>query len=928
MAATYVVLDLETTGLDNTKDKIIEVAAVKVNRGLIGDQFATLVAITGKLSEEITALTGITNEMLTGQPRIEDIIPSLAAFIGDAVIVAHNAEFDRGFLTRSWQDSREWLDTVTLAQIVYPCEPSFALAWLTRSLGIENSQAHRALSDALATAELLIRMENELAAQPAYVKSELLALSENDSSPLSELIRKRCGDLRQGGATAAVGDKLSLPPKRAIDENYRLDIGMLEQYLGPNSVHRERLTDFEDRPQQLLLAQAVARTMNDGGCLLAEAGTGTGKSLAYLLPAALFAKGSGRQVAVSTHTRNLQEQLLHKDVPMLEQLLNTEIHAEVLKGRGNYLCNRLYKYFSAEPGNDLRYFLMRVAVWRGTSCSGDSGEMSLNSYSRRLWQRLAASKENCAPFCPYRQSNNCYVQKTRAKAAEADILILNHYLLIANAAHENGFLPELPYLIIDEAQHLEGATEDQLTTAIDFFDILSFAALYKRREKGREVGVIPTIAKSRSNLFELGGAEQIELLIQRLDLQTDAIVAAAERFYGALDGFFHAEMLAEDFLPARLRILPHHRLHSDWPLILQLAEELANELSQLAATSFQILDLSRADLINEDKPSLPRGFEELFSLAAVGRGLSDTIRSCVSDSDDNYVAWVEYSDAEKKPGLCIAPIEISSLLAGLVYEKTEALVMTSATLSVNDDFSYFKRRTGLDLLPEPPAELTLPSPFFYRDQALFTIVDDLPDWSNCPEKKATAAISSCLIRLLSASKGRAIVLFTSHQQLKNVYREINRPLQEQGISVLAHGVSGDPYMLLKRLKNEERCCILGAASFWEGVDVIGEALSLIVVVRLPFWPPNTPLASTRMERLEAEGKSSFNDYSLPMALIRFKQGFGRLIRTDKDCGVFCVLDKRIVEKRYGMSFINALPEMQQVRGDTEAIAAEIKKWLE
>ena len=292
------------------------------------------------------------------------------------------------------------------------------------------------------------------------------------------------------------------------------------------------------------------------------------------------------------------------------------------------------------------------------------------------------------------------------------------------------------------------------------------------------------------------------------------------------------------------------------------------------------------------------------------------------------MAWVEYSDTQRKPSINIAPVEINELLHDLLYEKTEALIMTSATLGIGKDFSYFKERTGLDLLPIPPRELTLPSPFFYRDQALFAIVNDLPDWSRCSEIEAVAAISSALIRLLTASKGRAIVLFTSHTQLKNVYKEISGPLKKEGISVLAHGISGAPSMLLERLKTEDNCCILGAASFWEGVDVIGEALSLIVVVRLPFWPPNTPLAATRMERIEAEGKSPFWDYSLPMALIRFKQGFGRLIRSDKDSGVFCVLDKRILDALSQSSFIRSLPEMRRVSGSTDDIAGEIKKWLE
>ena len=548
MSTSYVVIDLETTGLDIYRDKIIEVAAVKIKRGLITDEFSTLISIDSELSEEISVLTGITAEMLQGQPRIEDIIPALADFIGDADIIAHNAEFDHGFLSRFWTDDREWIDSITLAQIIYPCEPSHSLSWLTGTLNIDNHNAHRALSDALATAELFILMEKDFSLLSEQVKTELVSLCQNDQSPLAGFIRLRCetnAPLSQGKNAKG---KNQFGQKREINEDYILDIKKLEQYLGTDAAFKERITDFEERPQQLTLAKEVAKTLNNGGCLLAEAGTGTGKSLAYLLPATLYSLGSGKQIAVSTHTRNLQEQLLGKDIPMLCQLLNTKINAAVLKGRGNYLCNRLYKYFSQEPTDELRYFLMRVAVWKASSQSGDSGEMSLNSYSRRKWQRLCATKDNCAPFCPNRQSNTCWVQKARIKASEADILILNHSLLIANAAREAGFLPELPYLIIDEAQHLESATEDQLTTSIDFFDILNLISRYKRKEKGKNIGIIATLTKFQGNLYEQIDLEHLSILVDKLDKDVDAIIAAAEKFYEVLDVFFQSRCAASCFV--------------------------------------------------------------------------------------------------------------------------------------------------------------------------------------------------------------------------------------------------------------------------------------------------------------------------------------------------------------------------------------------
>ena len=293
MTNTYVVIDLETTGLDCNTDKIIEIAAVKVKRGLIIDEFSSLVAIDGSLPEEISSLTGISDEMLLGQPRIEDLIPALSDFIGEADIVAHKAEFDSSFLLRYWPDPRTWIDSITLAQIAYPCQPSYALAWLVKNLELENHSAHRALADALATAELLIRIEKELSGFPDFLQEQLSALASGDESATGAFIRRCCSG--RGGAAAPAGQTVrGSHQRREINEEYCLDVDALADYFGERAEFKERIPGFEERPQQLQLAQEVARTLNNGGCLLAEAGTGTGKSLAYLLPAALYARGSGK----------------------------------------------------------------------------------------------------------------------------------------------------------------------------------------------------------------------------------------------------------------------------------------------------------------------------------------------------------------------------------------------------------------------------------------------------------------------------------------------------------------------------------------------------------------------------------------------------------------------------------------------------------
>ncbi len=925
-ATEYVIVDLETTGLDPVQDEIIEIAGVKVRRGLIVDQFSALVDPGLPVSGEIQALTGISNEMLAGQPAIQDIMPEFAAFVGEAELAAHNAPFDSAFLHKYWPDSRAWLDTLTLAQILWPLSPSYSLANLVNQLDIENNSAHRALSDALATAELFIRIEKGLDALPKAARADILRLAAGDETPTGALLRRKC--------TAAPGQsddpepeaKGERQPRREADAAYQVDLAEIAAYLGQDSLYRERLDAFEERPQQLKMAQAVAWALNQKGCLLAEAGTGTGKSLAYLLPAALFALGGGSQVAVSTYTRNLQEQLLNKDIPMLSRLLGQPVKAAVVKGRGNYLCQRLYRYYLDNPPEAMRYFLMRVAVWRAGSRGGDGGELTLNAADKWKWQRIAASRENCVPFCPFGRRNSCLVQRARLAAGAADIVILNHSLLIANAAVEKGFLPSLPYLIVDEAQHMEHAAEDQLSAAADMFQLLNLLARLKRRERGRAGGALAALGKYGEALADAGAKAGALSRIAKLDELTEQAAGDGESFFNLLAALFDKEKQREAFFPAKIRIIGRHRELADWQLLLQAGELLAADLKKLAEHCYKLLDIINAEAERDGDGERPAGADEVQAAGAMARELAATLSACL-EPDEDYVVWVEFADPTKKPSLNMAPVRINQLLHDCLYQDLETMVFTSATLAAGRDFSFFKQRLGLDLLEEKPRELVLSSPFFYRDQALFAIVNDLPDWGAAGEVPAVAAISDCLVELLAASAGRAIVLFTSHYQLKSVYQAIRQPLKEQGVTVLAHGISGGPEALLSRLRKEPRCCILGANSFWEGVDVVGDALSLIIVVRLPFWPPNTPLAASRAERIEAEGGSSFYDYSLPQALIRFKQGFGRLIRSDKDSGVFCVLDRRILEKSYGRSFIASLPDMRRVAGDTAEVAALIRKHL-
>jgi len=485
----FVVIDLETTGLDLNNDDIIEIGAVRIEQGEIVAQFSTLVNPHRKLDPLVIRLTGIDNSMLENQPEIQAACDSLSHFIGDAVLIAHNSFFDRSFLKRYLTFEQQWIDSITFAQVAFPTFHSYALAYLCETLAINNDSAHRALSDALATAELFIKSASAIAALPIQTKSHLSALAVGDNSPLGKLITALCKDAItctknvDFPITTQTKKQATADYEQIYDENYLLPTDQILEFFSQDGICSTRMPDFEYRPEQAQMAEAVAQSFNNQRFLIAEAGTGTGKSLAYLLPAAMLSVNSGQKVAISTYTINLQEQLLFKDIPLLEQILDKPISAALLKGRNNYLCRRIYQSQLNATGEEHRYFMMRIAVWLGSSRDGDVGTLSLNSFDKWKWQLINASRENCLNSCPHRK-NGCFLQQARKAAEAADICIINHSLLVANATMEKGFLPDIPYLIIDEAHHLEKAAGEQLSEAGNYYEIkLTMGHIKKLLEK-------------------------------------------------------------------------------------------------------------------------------------------------------------------------------------------------------------------------------------------------------------------------------------------------------------------------------------------------------------------------------------------------------------------------------------------------------------
>ena len=607
------------------------------------------------------------------------------------------------------------------------------------------------------------------------------------------------------------------------------------------------LPGFEERPSQARLSEGVARTLTDGGLLLAEAGTGTGKTLAYLLPAVEL----GRRVVVSTGTKNLQEQLILKDIPLLAKALGRTLSVAVMKGRGNYLCLLRFRSFS-QVGRFRRLeeipIFRAVEEWAPHTKTGDRGEVADLPDSVDFWREISAASENCiGQSCP--EFDPCWVTRMRQRALEADLVVVNHHLLCADLAVKDGsygaVIPSYDSLILDEAHLLEDV-------ATQYFGIQ--VSSHRVEELCRDV--------------------ERELAAERMDAPDVLGEVAAIRHRA--EGLF--KLLARG---------SGRRLGPDW-MTSRVAEESAALLLRLEGLRTAIL-------------ALPEKPEALAGHAGRADALRRELHFVTAAEDDGHVYFVE----SRGHGVFLkaTPIDVSARLRELLFDDVRAAVLTSATLAVDGGFDYVKSRLGIaDLVTE---ELLLPSPFDYGSQAVLYVPRRMPE----PQSPAFVdRAAEEVLALLERSRGRAFVLFTSYANMNAVAERIagrvEYPMFVQGEAPKA--------VLLETFRSTPGAVLLATASFWQGVDVVGEQLSCVIVDKLPFASPGDPVVSARIDRLRNQGANPFNDYQVPVAVLMLKQGLGRLIRSATDRGVLAVLDSRLLGKAYGRRFLESLPPARLV----------------
>jgi len=628
---------------------------------------------------------------------------------------------------------------------------------------------------------------------------------------------------------------------------------------------------YEVRHEQIEMAEAIESAISHSEQLIVEAGTGIGKSFAYLVPLAEFALGNESLGIVSTNTISLQEQIINKDIPFLEKALDKDFKAVLVKGRNNYLClRRLHR--SEFQQKDLfsdQYELTeftKIFAWSYKTQDGTLYDLE-DEPDSRVWSMVAADSETClGKHCQYYK--RCFFQKARERINDARILVINHHLFFSNQAllkEDKSIFPEWGSLIFDEAHSMEGVATEHLGLSIT-----NTGARYL-------LDLLFNLKKQKGFLLTIGDQDSMECVEQ--------VRRRLDEFFKDVKEYFDANVKKEDADTLRIRE----------------KNFVENNLS------LPLHDLAESLLAAKKNTKDKEAEVEIASFIRKVSALKDSVQIMLSQAAENHVYWLECSRNKKISRVSIntAPINIGEILQKELFNEEKPIILTSATLSVDKgSFKYFKDRVGA----RKAIELKLGSPFDYINQVRMYIAKDMPNPDNVTDYAVKAA--DRIKRYLEITNGSAFVLFTSYSMMNIVYEELEGYLNEKGFNFLRQASGLSRNKMLASFKKESGSVLFGVDTFWQGIDVQGKALSNVIITKLPFSVPDHPVIEARIEDIQKRGGDAFLEYNLPEAVLKFKQGFGRLIRSKKDTGIIAILDSRIINKFYGRAFLNSIPKCE------------------
>ena len=928
MHVELVALDLETTGLDPERDSIIEIGAVRMCDGQVIDEYSQLVNPGVPLPREITDITGIRPEQLVGQPPIGEILPEVLRFVANAPVIGHNVNFDMDFLARQGVlRGNLRLDTAELAAVLLPRASRYSLGNLAAETGIELRQAHRALDDARATAGLYWTLWQKALQLPVVTLNEIVSAASGlgwSAEPVFRAALDARDLLSSPQATRPAHGSTLFPPLQDStplptpeDVPVALDGEEIRQELRAGGVLARRLNGFRERPQQIEMAQEITQAFNRGEHLMIEAGTGVGKSLAYLLPAARWSQVNSRRVIISTNTINLQEQLLNKDLPLMREALSEPLRSALLKGRSNYLCPRRFTALRRrKPVNeDELRVLCKLLVWLLENDSGDRSEISLRGPGERhVWSRLGAEDLLCSlDRCRSEMKGSCPFFKARRAAESAHLVVVNHALLLADAASDHHVLPHHTSLILDEAQHLEEAVSEAFAFQLDERSLrLQLAELGSANS-----GALGELLRASQGEVAPTVGQRLREVIDTIGEATSLLQHHAGRLFSACRTFADDIGPARSSYTTRLRIVPQLREHNSFDPVVEQYETLSGFFFGIGDALRRLIGQLGPVATGVDGDLL----DSLNAIENIGSWFVMTrqqLEAFVERPEENRVYWLEIAaDRGRSVTMHATPLHVGPLVEEHLWDSLETIVLTSATLRSAGNFDFLRERLSGNNL----RAVEVGSPFDYRASTLLFVPSDIPEPAQ--RERYQAAVERGLVELAAALDGGLLALFTSYSQLRQTAQEITPRLALGGIEVLSQGGGSSRSALLQAFRDRDKAVLLGTRSFWEGVDIPGDDLRALVILRLPFSVPSDPIFAARSETFV----DPFYDYAVPDAILRFRQGFGRLIRSHKDRGIVAVFDRRVLSKRYGQHFLNDLPDCARVTAPLATLPQEARRWL-
>ncbi|MBO9128216.1 ATP-dependent DNA helicase DinG [Bacillus sp. 165] len=914
MANRFVVVDVETTGnaAKDGKDKITQIAAVVIENEEICEVFTSFVNPEKPIPPFITELTGIDDDMVKNAPLFKDIAPNILTLFEDAYFVAHNVHFDLSFLQEELKAagfpslSCSTLDTVELSRVLMPTLDSYKLGHLANHFQFSHENPHRADSDALVTAELFLTLLHKLKQLPLVTIQKLYELSFSFKSELHEI------------AAAIILEKM----KQHSHEDKQFDIyrnmalrkrshsGQMEEQdnldfqdfkAGFSQIMTKQLPRFEEREEQTMMMEEIYNAFTDNRYSLIEAGTGTGKTLAYLLPSLFFAKQKEKQIVISTQTVQLQQQILEKEIPLLKRVLPFSFDAVLLKGRKHYICLQKFEHALEEEDTNYDSILTKakILVWLLETEAGDVDELNLPTGGKLLWERICSDRTSAVgKGNPWYE--RCFYQRAKHRTFFADLIITNHSLLLQDVGREDHLLSSVEYIVLDEAHHIEEVASGILGA---HFSCMYFQMLLSR------LGTLDT-EELLFKLFEWKGSSSFGAFQVMHKLLKDIKFESDELFRMIRSFIFEQSKVKnkEDLNKLTYRFDVNKERGKLWQAIIEATSRLCHLVTKLQKLSEEqheklegtYIEGSREQLLLDDFRSV------IVSLTTETAALEQLLLQEQAEA----VTWMELDTKGTIHSTIIysQPIDISAQLADAFFSKKKSVVLTSATLTVNGSFQYIESILGLTDLQ--PSTLSISSPFDYNQQVRMMIPTDIPNIKEVSQEEYITAIGSCIVDIAKVTDGRMLVLFTSYDMLKQTYTMIKGAAALEEFAILAQGVNGGSRArLTKNFQQFDKAILFGTNSFWEGIDIPGEALTCLVMVRLPFAPPDQPVLAAKTDKIKRNGGNPFKELSLPQAIIRFKQGFGRLIRTNEDKGTFFVLDRRITATFYGKSFLRSIPSV-------------------